>query len=162
MAKCKYWTYRHYKKKGAPYCRKNNDFIEWSDCDNCNQKEYKEVKPIKKKSSKLQKAENQRKSILQSDTSKCYVCHRKLELDQHEAIGGMNRLTSIKWDLIFYLCRTCHSELDLDQSKKEELQILAQEKFIELYGYEKFMEEFKMDYIAKANNRRENKKWKKE
>lgn len=148
---CKYFTIRTKDYAKYFYCRNPNikSKIEDNKCNNCIYKEYKEVKPIKKKSNTLQRAEDGRKSILQDEVDKCYLCERNLDLDKHEALGGMNRLTSIKWGLIFYLCRECHSNLDLDQCKKEKLQIIAQDKFIELYGYNKFMEEFKMDYKEK-------------
>ena len=98
----------------------------------------------------IQKIEKNRFSILQLNTNQCFICHTEKEkLDKHEAIGGMNRLTSIKWGLILYLCRKCHSELDINQEKKEKLQILAQDKFEELYGLDKFIQEFKMNYKEK-------------
>ena len=103
----------------------------------------------RKKTNKLQSLENSRYSIIQEDITKCYICNKELKLDRHEAIGGMNRLTSIKWGLVLYLCRKCHSDLDINQNKKEELQILAQNKFEEKYGIEKFMNEFKMNYKEK-------------
>lgn len=151
--KCIYLKIRSKKYQKYFYCNhpelKCN--IEEDGCYHCKFKEYKIITPIKKKSNSLQRAEDNRKSILQDEVDKCYMCERKIDLDTHEAIGGMNRLTSIKWDLIFYLCRKCHSKLDLNQNLKEELQVLAQDKFVELYGYEKFMEEFKMDYKEKYN-----------
>ena len=162
MSSCKHFTIRSEKYKKYYFCRLHKKRISQNECGSCQDKEYKQYKQMKAKTNSLKKAEDGRRSILQSDKDKCYVCHRKLPLDTHEAIGGMNRLTSIKWGLILYLCRECHSALDLDQDKKEELQVLAQNKFVELYGYDKFMEEFKMDYIEKFKNRKENAKWKKE
>lgn len=151
--KCLYLRERSKKYQKYFYCNHPNikSEINIKKCYNCKLKEYKQIKPIKKKSNSLQRAEESRKSILQEDIDKCYMCKRKIDLDKHEAIGGMNRLTSIKWNLIFYLCRECHSKLDLDQKLKEKLQVLAQGKFVELYGYDKFMEEFKMDYKEKFN-----------
>lgn len=145
---CKYLTIRSKKYQKYYYCRLNKQIVK--NCSNCIHKEYKEQKQLKNKTQKLQKIEKNRFSILQLNTNQCFICHTEKEkLDKHEAIGGMNRLASIKWGLILYLCRKCHSELDTNQEKKEKLQILAQDKFEELYGLDKFIQEFKMNYKEK-------------
>lgn len=143
---CKFLRYRSKNYQKYAYCAKQKQKIDKKDCYDCNFKEYKETKPINKKTTKLQQLENNRYSIVQSQTEQCYNCHRKLPLDKHEAIGGKNRLKSIEWGLIFYLCRECHTRTENDQDFKNKFQVIAQNKFEELYGKEKFMQEFGQSY----------------
>ena len=98
---------------------------------------------IKKKSKKLAKKERERFSILQDDKNKCFLCHRQLKLDKHEALGGRNRQLSMKYGLVYYLCRKCHSEAEINIETKNYLKEYARKIFIKNYSEEKFTEEFK-------------------
>ena len=102
---------------------------------------------IKKKSSKLRKLEDNRYSILQEDTTKCFLCERKLELDKHEAFGGSNRQKSMQWGLVYYLCRKCHSKADLEKMTRQFLHDYARKIFIEKYSEDKFLKEFGKNYL---------------
>ena len=66
---------------------------------------------IKQKSNKLANKERKRFSILQSK-KECFICKCKVNLDKHEAFGGCNRQKSMKWGLVYYLCRRCHRQVD--------------------------------------------------
>lgn len=98
---------------------------------------------IKKKSKKLAKKERERFSILQEDKNKCFLCHRQLKLDKHEALGGRNRQLSMRYGLVYYLCRKCHSEAEINIETKNYLKEYARKIFIKNYSKEKFTEEFK-------------------
>lgn len=112
-------------------------------------KKQKELKRIKKKTNKLAKKERNRFSILQKNTTNCFLCDMRLELDKHEAFGGSNRQKSMEWGLVYYLCRICHSRADLDKETKQYLHDYARKEFIKKYGEEKFLKEFGKRYIAK-------------
>lgn len=103
----------------------------------------KETTEMKKKSKKLAKLEKDRTSILQEDDTKCFLCGKQVKLDKHEAFGGRNRQKSMKYELVYYLCRLCHSKADLDKNTREYLQNNAKKIFIKKHGKEKFIEEFK-------------------
>lgn len=107
----------------------------------------KKTKDIKKKSNKLANMERRRKSILQKDKEKCFLCKKYLPLDTHEAFGGSNRLKSMQWQLVYYLCRKCHDKADLDKEVRKYLHDYARKIFIDLYGEDAFLKEFGKNYI---------------
>ena len=131
------------------YCKSKRQVITLDDCKNCSERILKRNKPIKNKSKKLVKAERNRMSIIQNDSEKCFICDQKVHLDKDEAFGGSNRQTSIKWNLIYYLCRKCHSEKDINKELRQKLHNHAREVFIEKYGEELFLKEFGKNYIEK-------------
>lgn len=98
---------------------------------------------IKKKSKKLAKKERERFSILQEDKNKCFLCHRQLKLDKHEALGGRNRQLSMKYGLVYYLCRKCHSEVKINIEKNDYLKGYAEKIFEKEYPKLNFKEIFK-------------------
>lgn len=113
-------------------------------------KKEKTQTKIKQKSKKLAKAEKNRISILQEEDGKCFVCKKEFKkLDKHEALGGSNRQKSIKYGLIYYLCRKCHQKADVDKKIKTKLQTYAKKEFIKKYNKEKFLKEFGKNYIEK-------------
>lgn len=98
---------------------------------------------MKKKSKKLAKLEKERTSILQEDNTKCFLCGKQGKLDKHEAFGGRNRQRSMKYKLVYYLCRLCHSKADTDKETKEKLQNNARKVFIKEHSKKEFIEIFK-------------------
>lgn len=103
---------------------------------------------IKKKSNRLAQKEKKRFSILQEENGQCFVCKQYFkEVDKHEAFGGSNRQKSIEWGLVYYLCRKCHSKADIDKITRQMLHDFAREKFIEKHSEEKFLMEFKKNYL---------------
>lgn len=143
---CIYQYLRMKNKQPYLYCKLKRKQVIYDDCNKCQKREIKKKKPIRKKTNKLAKKERKRYSILQSDTEMCYICHRKLDLDKHEAFGGSNRQKSIEWGLIYYLCRLCHGRVDIDETIRQELHDCARETFIERYNEELFLKEFKKMY----------------
>ncbi len=101
---------------------------------------------MKYKTAKLKKAEDNRYSIFTDDLNHCIENKDHTgHIDKHECLRGSNRLNSIKYGLVVPLCRTCHDNLQIEK----EWQIKGQAEFVKRYGYEKFMEIFKRDYIEK-------------
>lgn len=88
------------------------------------------------------------KTIIQKDTSKCAICGQKKKLDWHHVrCGNQSREKSEKWGLMLALCRNCHINLHSSGALKLKWQKIAQEKFTALYGDEKWMKEFRKDYL---------------
>lgn len=143
---CIYQYPRMKNKKPYFYCKLKRKEITYADCKKCQKREIKQNKPIRKKTNKLAKKERKRYSILQLDTEMCYLCHRQLDLDKHEAFSGSNRQKSIEWGLIYYLCRICHIRADIDETIRQQLHDYARETFIEKYSEELFLKEFKKMY----------------
>ena len=96
---------------------------------------------IKKKSKKLAKKERERFSILTNDLEKCYFCTNKKD-DLHEVFRGRNRQKSIEYGLVIPICSKCHKKMDI-KLESEKIEKIAKEIFIEKYGEEKFLNEFK-------------------
>lgn len=102
--------------------------------------------PIKKRTAKQNKLEKQRFSILTTDFTICYICG-KPKNEIHELYGGCNRQTSMKLGLCIPICRLCHNRWEIDKEFRKKYQSIGRNKFIELYGYDKFMQEFKKSYL---------------
>ena len=101
---------------------------------------------IRKKSKKMARLERNRFSIIQKDNSYCHLCgisSKVTKLDKHEAFEGRNRRLSMKYGLLYYLCRRCHSEVTINTELEEDLQNLAKAYFIKEYPNKDFQEIFK-------------------
>lgn len=101
---------------------------------------------IRKKSKKMAKLEKNRFSIIQGNDTYCYLCgiSKKItKLDKHEAFEGRNRHLSMKYGLVYYLCRRCHSKATINTKVEEDLQNLAKAHFIKEYPDKDFQEIFK-------------------
>lgn len=94
------------------------------------------------------------KSIIDS-TNYCYICKTYkcryvLANDTHHCIGGTaNRKLADEDGLTVRLCRRCHEKLHAKSEYKRELQIVAEEKWIEYYDkcVEDFIERYGKNYI---------------
>lgn len=103
------------------------------------------------------------KSIIQEKTEKldreCFLCmrnygiHNNIDLHKHHFMHGTaNKKLAEKYGLWAYVCNTRHHEYgpesphgnpDVDR----ELRKIAQEKFEELHGHDKWMEVFGKNYL---------------
>ena len=145
---CQYQYLRHKKYKSYFYCKHYRHEITLQECKNCSMRSLPSHTKIKKKSNKLSKIEKNRFSIIQNDMSVCFFCGKEAETI-HELIGGINRLTSIKYGLCVGACLVCHRKLEDNEKIKQKYQIFAQEKFEEKYSHDLFMQEFKRNYKEK-------------
>lgn len=66
----------------------------------------------------------------------------------HEVFEGKNRQNSIKYHLQVRLCITCHKDVQEHPLCGRDLELKKehQQKFIDDYGYKKWMIEFQRDY----------------
>ncbi len=89
-------------------------------------------------------------SILQTK-KECYICKTQHNLHLHHIYAGSRRKTSDRLGCVVYLCGehhnlsnwSVHHNHDLDMMLKKD----CQRKFEELYGREKFMQEFGKNYL---------------
>ena len=109
--------------KSIWYCKSLKQQIILSQCENCSMTKYKPVAQIKKKSSRQRKKEQSRYSIIQDDMSVCYFCGGQAQ-SIHELIGGINRMTSIKWGLCVGACLRCHRILVDNEDINQKYQIV--------------------------------------
>lgn len=100
---------------------------------------------MKKKSSKLNKLERNRFSIITDNLDYCIICGKPKQ-DLNEIFPGRNRQNSMKYGLVIPMCRTCH----INYTNNRELQLywmkLAQELFNETYE-EEFINIFRRNYL---------------
>ena len=93
------------------------------------------------------------KSIIQKDTSRCFICHSNVWLEWHHVFGGPLRSKSDRLGLVVRLCHNCHNEPPYGVHQNKEirlkLQALAQKKAMQEYGWsvEDFMKEFYKNYL---------------
>ena len=87
------------------------------------------------------------KSILQSE-KECWVTGSTMNLDKHHIYAGARRNKSERYGCWVWLRHDVHMDLhERNQALGYELKALAQKRFEELYGHEKFMEVFGKNYI---------------
>lgn len=88
-------------------------------------------------------------SILMNKEDGCLICGSPY-VEAHHVFGASSRGLSEKYGLVVYLCAKHHrgnTGAHFDPSLDKALKRLAQEKFEELYGHDKFMELFMRNYL---------------
>lgn len=86
------------------------------------------------------------KSIIQDNMNECIVCKTINNLHVHHVMNGPLRKKSTKYGLIVRLCASHHYGVHANQKVDDAFKRVAQEKFEEIYGHEKWMREFHKNY----------------
>lgn len=92
-------------------------------------------------------------SIIQKDSSKCFICHSRQWLEWHHIFGGALRGKSEEYGLVVRLCHYCHNEpprgVHQNRYIRRKLQAIAQKKAMEYYEWdrEQFIKEFYKNYL---------------
>lgn len=94
-------------------------------------------------------------SIIQKDSSYCYLCGRSDQpLDSHHVFGGANRKKSERYGLKVYLCHdrchifgrgAVHQNAEVDRRLKQEVQRTAMKRYD--WSFEDWRREFGKNYI---------------
>ena len=93
------------------------------------------------------------RSIVQKDTSRCFICHSNIWLEWHHIFGSALKKKSEKYGLMVRLCHYCHNEppygVHQNREIRHKVQAFAQEKAMEHYGWsvEDFRKEFYKNYL---------------
>jgi len=86
----------------------------------------------------------------------CFFCGSNNWLETHHIFGGANRKKSEKYGLVVDLCHFCHNEppLGVHHNAKQMLKLkqAGQKAFEQVYGHEKFMQEFGKNYREVEND----------
>ena len=95
----------------------------------------------------------QKTSLITDDMGHCFICGTNQNIQIHHCLHGTaNRKKADKYKLIIPLCIYHHtgSRYAVHQDAVLDLKIkqLAQKKFEEVYGHEKYMEVFGKSYIT--------------
>jgi 5-methylcytosine-specific restriction endonuclease McrA len=98
------------------------------------------------------KTKGTRKSIMQKDSTKCFICGKSTNLETHHVIGGFGyRHLSEAYGLKVKICRTCH--VDITDKRRDGkandtmLKIEAQKAFIMAYPDSDFLSVFGKSYL---------------
>jgi len=97
----------------------------------------------KTKKCKAQKLKNLKPTL----EDRCVYCGSPFSAT-HECFGASNRMNSMKYHLQVRLCLKCHQDVHAHPLSGRDLQLKIeyQGKFIEQYGYDKWMKIFGRDY----------------
>ena len=93
------------------------------------------------------------KSIIEGKNAKqCFICSGTQNLERHHIFyGTSNRKNSDKYGLTVHLCQPHHRDskegVHFNKDLDLELKKLAQKRFEEKYGHEKFMAIFGKNYL---------------
>lgn len=91
------------------------------------------------------------KSILTENLGECYWCKTTSQVEIHHVFHGANRKNATKYGCVIGLCRTHHTGGKQSAHKNNaidmQLKQIAQTKFEQIYGREKFMEVFRKSYL---------------
>lgn len=93
------------------------------------------------------------RSIVQKDTSRCFICHSRQWLEWHHIWGAALRDTSEELGLVVRLCHYCHNEPPYGVHQNKEirlkLQAFAQKKAMKHYKWsiEDFRERIGRNYL---------------
>jgi hypothetical protein len=91
-----------------------------------------------------------KKSIIQNDGSRCFVCGRMTDLECHHILGGPNRKWSEKYKLTVMLCHEHHTGpngAQYDRKLNNSLKRLAQIAFEARYSHDEWMKVFRKNYL---------------
>ena len=137
---------RSRKNKKYGYCKLYKKDVDiFCKCENI---DYKMKKKLKKATYSHSKKEKERFSIIYQERTKCCYCGSKIgHIDTNEVFEGAYRSLSIKYGACNYYCRKCHKRFDIDRLFNYDEKIKFQNKLVEMYGYDWFMNTFKHDYI---------------
>ena len=93
------------------------------------------------------------KSIVQKNTSRCFICHSQQWLEWHHIWGAALRDKAEEDGLVVRLCHYCHNEppkgVHQNREIRRKLQAFAQKKAMEYYGWsvEDFISHYYKNYL---------------
>lgn len=91
-----------------------------------------------------------KKSIVQKDGSRCFICGRMTGLECHHILGGPNRKWSDDYGLTVMLCHEHHTGKDGAQYNRQmgdSLKRLAQIAFEARHSHDEWMKIFRKNYL---------------
>lgn len=151
-------VYLKQKMNRTLFCKKQNKIINIGNCKSCKFHEFPEnrkmVTTIKKRTNKQQKKEKERFSIIYQDLSKCCECECIVGIEKNEVFEGAYRQTSIKYGAVAPFCFKHHKQFHNDRLFNLKYKIKFQNWFISLYGYNWYIDKFKIDYEYLLNKKR--------
>lgn len=91
--------------------------------------------------------------LCNNEIPSCYFCGKTSGLERHHCLFGVQRKKADKFGLWVYLCVEHHrgnSGVHHNHELAKELQVVAQQEFEKIYGHERFMAEFRKNYILEG------------
>lgn len=91
------------------------------------------------------------KSLLNTESGRCYVCGQYRTTARHEIFGGPNRQQSKALGMWANVCPPCHAKVHANLEAFTYLRAAAQLKFEQEYGHERFMSVFGRNYLPEED-----------
>ena len=92
-----------------------------------------------------------KKSIIQRDGTRCFICGRMTGLECHHVLGGPNRKWSDKYGLTVMVCSFHHTDpkegVQYNRKLGDRLKRLAQIAFEARYSHDEWMQTFRKNYL---------------
>lgn len=95
-----------------------------------------------------------RSILCDNENPRCYYCPNVSELHPHHCLYGIYRAKADQYGLWVYLCPEHHTKGPFavhshkGRARAVELQNLAQSKFEEIYGHDRFIAEFGRNFLG--------------
>ena len=90
-------------------------------------------------------------SILTNNLQECYICKTTMRVEVHHVLHGANRKNATKYGLVIGLCDKHHRNgryaVHRNNVMDEQLIQIAQTKFEEIHGHDKWMEVFHKSFL---------------
>lgn len=160
--KCKYFKTRKKDNKRERriynYCTLLKEEIIYSQCRECVNKEcdlpdvgkmkkLEQKSPLRKRTSKQNKKEKNRFSIIYQDLNKCSKCGTEHFVELNEVFEGAYRQTSIRLGMVAPFCHKHHQLFHNDRLFNLKYKALFQREYEKMHSHNEFMGIFKQDYI---------------
>ncbi|HAB66605.1 MAG TPA: hypothetical protein DCE23_04475 [Firmicutes bacterium] len=134
------------------FCKKKNKLIKINECTNCESKQFKTTiynneRKIKNRSSKQNKKERNRYSIIYKNLTSCAICSSKIGIEKNEVFEGAKRGASMKYGFIIPLCSTCHKRFHSDRQFALSIKRQFQKEFEKIHSREEFLDIIHRNYL---------------
>ena len=89
-------------------------------------------------------------SIMASTKDECFICHRRIQTEEHHIFEGANRSALEAWGLKIPVCRMCHNKIHHNPKQYAYLKASAQAKAMYIYGWteDDFRAYFRKSYLS--------------
>ena len=91
------------------------------------------------------------KSLLHTESGRCYVCGREVQTARHEVFYGPDRENSKALGMWADVCPPCHAKIHADAEAYTWLKAAAQLQFEKEFGHERFMAVFGRNYLPEED-----------
>lgn len=147
MAQCKYLKQKLDK---TLLCKLDSRIISFKDCSSCLNKVFessKKANTLKKITSRLNKKQKERFSIINPTLSNCSNCGSKIGIELNEVFEGAKRGVSMTHGFVIPLCHQCHKRFHNDREFALKYKRLVQSAYEKKHTREEFISLIHHNYL---------------